>query len=749
MSSLVIIESPGKIKKISQILGPEYIIRATHGHIMSIPTNKFSVDLTTYIPKYIYTPKNKNILTTLKSDSKNTKNIYLATDPDRAGERIAYDVSTYLNLHNVKRLTFHEITKSAILKSINNSSTLNMNMVDSQKAQETLDYIIGLKISPLMNKFLGTFALGAGRCMSVYTRLIYDKYIKYKDKKLTQQEKKYKIIGKFECGTNSFEAILNKQLNKNNVLSFIKCTKYADYKISNIKISTKEIYPHPPLNTLEMQKLASSILHFTPKMTMNIAQKLYEKGIISYIRTDSIILPEEIINDIKTLIPENYFYNNKYNTKFKYSQEGHSAIYPIHINISNPQVNDPELKLYTLIRNYTLASQMKPAINKIYTFDITINTNNKQCMIPFICNFISTLKHNINTIKDIQNLYYKSTITKQIFDGFMKIFNKQNINDQNDIIFDNLKFIGIKAEENNPNNISYYSESSLISKIEKLEIGRPSTIASLIEKIQKNGYVKKDTVDNGIFNKNTILYTAQSNELNFLFENIPLIQYNKFIITDLGIKTTKYLLKYFGTIMDYDFTAYMENQLLLISENKDTYYNVLNKFYTILSQYLLSASKINNPISNNQVGKYNNIPVILKYGKYGSYLCCGKMKYSLSKSKINIDNITQEFINDVFNTIEQQQNYSYNSLPINIKAGRYGKYIEYDNNKISIPDNYDISEQSIIKLIKDNEPKYIGKYKIFNGLYGYYIKYNNKNISIKKLGDINNITEEDITTLIK
>lgn len=743
---LVIIESPGKVKKISQILGSKYVVKPTIGHLTLIPTKSFSINLDTFEANYIYNSKKSKVMLELKKAAESADIIYFASDPDRAGERIAFDAANLLNIKTPKRLIFHEITKTAITSAINNPKTLDINIINSQKAQESLDYIIGLKVSPLMSRFLSIFGLGAGRCMSVYTELIYDNQ-KEIDKFQDNSDKlEYKINCSFNYNSLFFSGKLNQSLLKEEVINFINQSKTSKFTIDKLKTKEQLNYPHPPLTTLELQKIASNSAGFSPQMTMKLAQSLYEKGIISYIRTDSVLLPDEILLIIKSLIPDGYDNIHQYTNKMKTAQEGHSAIYPIHVEIENPtNLSGGEQRLYTLIRQYTIASQMKPEINKVFTFNINISNS---------------------------KYYYEVSLKTQVFKGYKIIFNETPQNytleqltsiKNNDLV----NPINLHSEQIINEPPKHYSESAFISKVEKLEIGRPSTMATLIDKIQRCGYIKKDNISGKQKTINIIQYDYKNN--NQQEENKQILigaETNKFIITDLGIKTTEYLLKYFVDIMNYNFTADMENKLSLIADGKETYINVMKSFYSILLQNLLVAGKIKVIKLNQLVGKYNNNDVFLKEGRYSQYLVCDKTKCSLkdlSDTPINDDLIKKLFdekLHPEINKVGEYQN-----IPIILKTGRFGPYIQWNDKNISLkgflPKNYiiggnnteELDNDKLIELIKSKTP--LKEFKcgnIYNGPYGIYIK-DAKNpkrmVSIPKDLDINTIDEAKAEELVK
>lgn len=766
--NLFIIESPGKIKKISQILGSKFKVVPTIGHITCINTKGFNLDLKTFEPKY--SVSKAAVIKTLKEAVKSAKTIYIATDPDRAGERIANDVVKNLNLKNYHRITFNEITSKGINNAIKNPRLIDNNLLNAQRAQESLDYLIGLKISPEIGKIFGDFKLSAGRCMSVYTKLIYDKEKEIENfYNNSNKNINYKVSGLFTVSNPDIKNIKGeyyKELTKDELLDLLNNIKSLN--IDNIKESEHYNNPSAPFTTLAMQKRAASLYGFTSKKTMMLAQTLYENGKISYMRTDNTTLPEEILNDCEKYINEKYpgyHHRKQYENKSKNAQEGHSAIYPIHIEEvlnedSTNHINKDCIKLYNMIVNQTIASQMKAEKVLKTSFNIIINNDNQK--------------------------YFKSGINQQIFNGYKIIYqdtdNEDNninsktllkINKDSNILYNEIK--GYEYYENAPGR---YSESSFITQVEKLEIGRPSTMAMLINKIQEKGYVEKQKKIKG-FERTINTYILKNNKI----EEKQIItkfgeESNKFIITELGIKVTELLNKYFKNIMDYKFTADMEYNLTKIANGKLTYFNALNDFYNIFKNELEDIIKYSNNIKESYkeetiVGNYGGNEIKLKTGKYGKYIESGDKKISLKNTGIKIkkengiETITEEDALELLNKNDSIG--EYNGYKIELKTGRYGKYIKWNNINISYKDE-DIDLNKIIELIEKKlnnnilsfkDDKY--EYNIINGPYGLYIQQKGgkgkpKNIKIPKknkdndyIEKINNktLTLEDIKTILK
>ena len=821
---LVIIESPGKVQKIQSILGSNYIVKPTVGHITHIQRKPFGIDLSNFNATYLWNTsrsecKGKDdkskVLKELKEAASKAKDIYFATDPDRAGERIAADAARYLGVKSPKRLLFNEITKTAIMNAIKNPEVLNINYLSAQKTQESLDYLIGFKVSPVMSKFFNTFGLGAGRCMSVYTEIIYDNQKEidafrpessnlysvscnytWNKTMFNNQDIKQDInqdINQNLVNTIEFTGSLNRDITKPELEQFIQDSVDYDHIIMNLTSKEQLVYPHAPLTTLEMQKIASGSLGFSSKLTMQYAQKLYEKGKISYIRTDSVLLPDEILKSTKEFIDKNYpgYSNQKqYQSKMKTAQEGHSAIYPIHVE-EDPNLEGGELKLYNLIKNYTLASQMKPERRQVFSFNVVLNdgkekvfktkkskaskkgkkeTEESQEIIQeSIQEETTETNTEINQNSDEDFLYYKATLSTQTFNGWKILFNEKEQKYSLDILNqlqnnDVVNPIYLDSKQNISRPPTHYSEREFISKVEKLEIGRPSTMATLIDKIQKCKYVEKKNIKGKKMKMNKIQFNYSNNEYTEQNEDIMIgEEKNKFVITPLGVKTTEYLLGYFKNIMDYNFTADMENRLSLIADGQDTYYQTMKFFYDILKQNLDEADKNLPDIRSEDdivIGQYEGNDVLLKDGKFGLYMVCNKNRCTLSgvdltKEQIINGGMDQSIITKLFdNKLHPERNAFciYKDKPALLKTGQFGDYVQWNGKNISIPKDLEKTEQNIINLIKSREPlKEFECGCILNGPYGIYIKDKTnprKMVSIPADLDIKSIDENKAKELL-
>jgi len=573
---LIVIESSGKISVIQKIIGSAYKIIYSGGHIMELDPKKLSVDVNNrFTPTYIIPSEKRKIdrINDLKRNYKKSDDIILATDPDREGEAIAWSIAQLLNLKNPKRIAFSSITKKAINDALKNPRKIDDNLVNAQKARRILDRLVGYKISPLLWKSI-TGAKSAGRVQSVILRIIVDKENEIKNFFEQKENSFFHISGNFLYKKNDLHSELYKyektkkekaKINdKKNAEKIMKKISLSKFTIKNMKESDGIRNPQAPFCTSTLQQEATKI-GMTLQSTMRSAQNLYEAGYISYMRTDSITLTNETIKKIKKVIQEKYgdeYYKyNKYKSKNKNTQEAHEAIHPTHpetiILKKKNKIGDNEIKLYNLIWRRTIASQMVPAKLKIINIEININKLEKYI---FMSKF--------------ENIIYK---------GFLIVYeNNEHKNKNIDIkINDKIDAKNILCNQEYDKPPKRYNEGSLVKKLNTptLTIGRPATNVSEISTIQERNYIIKSDID-GIKKKSITFYWEPNKEIK---ENVKEIvignETNKLVPTNLGIIVTDFLVKYFPDIMDYQFTAKMEDLLDEIASGTKVWYNVLQTFY--------------------------------------------------------------------------------------------------------------------------------------------------------------------------
>jgi len=618
--SLVIVESPGKIKKIKSYLGPNFLVMASVGHIMDLPAKELGINLTSLEPTYeVYSDK-KKVVANLKSTLKNNNivNIYIASDADREGEFIGYSLIKLLKLTNYHRIVFHEITKNAINKAIQNPTKLDNNMIYAQQCRRIMDRLIGFLISPILGKNVkGGF--GAGRVQSVIVKLILAKQLEreefWKNNNSTYfignasfninipsfnqpfklNTKMYIIIGK--------ESILIKTdknkmlLNFNLIKDFITDNKFV---ITNTKIRNITNYPLQPFITSTLQQAAFYRYKFSPDKTMKLAQQLYEKGYITYMRTDSPNISEDAIFKIKDYIVQKYGpeYSKirQFKSKNQNAQEAHECIRPSNIEVLDDSLNDVEenaTRLYRLIWERTIASQMTDSITTLMDLYIDLLIDDK-ILQKYNINNIIRLPTFIGTISKITTLGYKIIYEEDVDEDDKSETNNIDFNLKYDYKKEPgiIKMISMSSCEQLNTSNPLYNEPSIIKTLEKYSIGRPSTYAALLKKIKDYNYVETKNVEG--YEKTLI--EMKFNAKNKIIDNkekimVVGLEKQKMVVTDLGKKVALFLTKYFPIMMDYKFTADMEQKLDLIATGKLEHKKFIRDFYDNLNRWLKNINK--------------------------------------------------------------------------------------------------------------------------------------------------------------
>ena len=585
---LVIVESPGKVKKIQKILGNKYKVTASVGHILDFSKGKLSesVDIeNNFEPIYKPIPRQRKVIQQLRKLSKNAKQVLLAGDQDREGQFINWSIAKLLKLKEAQQIVYNAITKSALLAAVKNPVDIDYKMVDAQKTRRILDRIVGWELSPLLWKHIMA-KLSAGRVQSVVVRLIIDKEKEIRDFMSNNLNSYFKFTGAFISKKKPFVANLYQLKSIKNgiykgglarIESEVKARKFlkkcikSKFKVENVYDKKTYRSPSAPFTTSTIQQSAHRTFGYSVKRTMMAAQKLYEAGHITYMRTDSVNLSKEALADIKDYVIKTfgrkYYKQQIYTSKGKHIQEAHEAIRPTHINITTAGKTEDEIRLYSLIWKRSVASQMERAIFKITSIQISISKES--------------------------NYYFMTSIENLMFSGFLKVYNiidqetdsnEKNINKDiiipesgTTLIVDDIT--GIQSYTKPPYR---YTESSLVNKMDpkNLNIGRPSTYASIIDKIQDRGYVKKDDIAGVERDSLKLYWDGESKKIKEELNKITVgNENNKFISTDIGRIVTDFLIKGFPTIMDYKFTSEMEEKLDDIANGKLVWNDVLDKFY--------------------------------------------------------------------------------------------------------------------------------------------------------------------------
>ena len=752
--NLVIVESPGKIKKIQDALGSGYVVKASMGHIRDLDESGLSIDIENgFAPKYVIPAEKKKVVTELKKAAKEASAIWLASDADREGEAISWHLYETLDLNpeNTRRIVFQEITKPAILNAIENPRNIDMNLVNAQQARRVLDRLVGFELSPVLWRKIQP-KLSAGRVQSVALRLIVDRE---REILAFNSEAYYKIEAHFHPeGTPDktlVKAVLDTRFRDlESAQAFLEKCIGANFTISSIEKKEGTRTPAAPFTTSTLQQEAARKIGLSVSQTMSIAQKLYEQGLITYMRTDSTNLSGLAINTAKKFINENfeeeYSKVRQYKTKSKGAQEAHEAIRPTYIENTSIEGTAQEKKLYELIWKRTVASQMADA--RILKTDIKVGSDKAE------------EKFNVQA-------------SQVLFDGFLKLYMESSDEPQQDdetIILPEMNIggrmyeNGITAECKFTAAPARYSEPTLIKKLEELGIGRPSTYAPTITTLTKaRGYVVKGDkpgVKHEVTNlslKNGVIKASVKTETTG-------VEKKRLLPQDIGMIVTDFLVKNFPQILDYGFTANVEEDFDRIAEGEIAWNGLIGEFYGGFHQ------KVDETMSNRE---YSNVsrelgvdPVdgqilIAKFGQYGPYIQKGdgeKKQYaSLAPGQL-IESITLE---EALKLFELPRNVGqYEGIDIICTKGRFGPYIKYGDKNVSLPRGTDplkVDLDTCIQLISDSMNKKTGgiiaefkdsDIQVIDGSYGPYIKHAGSNYKIPKGTDASSLTEDKCKEII-
>ena len=756
--NLVIVESPAKAKTIEKFLGKEYKVMSSYGHICDLKKKEFSIDTDTFEPEYEIPAEKEKLVASLRNEAKKADMVWLASDEDREGEAISWHLYTILNLtpEKTKRIVFHEITKSAILNAIENPRDINTNLVYAQQARRVLDRVVGFKLSPILWRKVKP-ALSAGRVQSVTVRLIVERE---REINKFQSESGYKITALFELPGkdkkfNTLQTELTKRFNtKEEAEEFLVSCKEAKFTIDEVSVKPFKKSPAAPFTTSTLQQEAARKLHFTVSQTMMIAQRLYESGYITYMRTDSVNLSSLCINSSKKVITDTYgseyLKTRKYSTSSKGAQEAHEAIRPTYMENSSIEGSIPEKRLYELIWKRTIASQMSDAIVEKTVANISISGHEEH--------FVAT-----------------GEVTQ--FDGFLHVYKESSDDDVSQDTAalpplsegENLKAIEITATERFTQHPPRYTEASLVRKLEELGIGRPSTYAPTISTIQQREYVEKGnkagtTRTYGILTLNDGKVTYKEGQETFGSEK------SKLIPTDIGIVVNDFLLEYFPEIMDYNFTATVEKDFDDIAEGKKEWVKPIKEFYSDFEPQIESIlqTKTEHKVGERILGTEPGTgkPVSVKIGRFGPIVQIGsandeeKPRFAQMKPGQTLETITLEEALSLFSLPRTLG--EYNGENITIGAGRFGPYIKVGTSYVSLPKTHDPltvsldeAKQLIDEKRKSDAEKIIKTFEqepelqILNGRYGPYICYKKSNYKLPKDSTPAQLTIEECMDIIK
>lgn len=753
--NLVIVESPAKAKTIEKFLGKDYKVMSSYGHIRDLKTKEFSIDIEhDYAPQYVIPADKKKLVSELKSEAKSAEQVWLASDEDREGEAISWHLYEVLGLkpENTKRIVFHEITKNAILHAIETPRDININLVNAQQARRVLDRIVGFELSPILWRKVKP-ALSAGRVQSVAVRLIVER-----EREINEfvSEAAFRVIANFILpdGTTVLKAELNRRLkDKKEVEAFLESCKNASFTIDDITTKPVKKSPAPPFTTSTLQQEAARKLGYSVSQTMMIAQRLYESGLITYMRTDSVNLSDLALGTAKEAIfetyGEKYYKFRQYHTKSKGAQEAHEAIRPTYISNVEAGSSSQEKKLYELIRKRTIACQMADAELERTTISVGISGQTER--------FVA--------VGEVIS-----------FEGFLQVYMESNDDDtekeqENGLLppvklHETLLLKDIVATERFTQRPPRYTEASLVRRLEELGIGRPSTYAPTIQTIQNREYVVKGDKE-GVERAYTVVSLSKGKIEEAEKTETVGADRNKLMPTDIGTVVNDFLMEYFPDVLDYNFTASVEKEFDSVAEGELVWTKAIDKFYKIFHPIVeaTAAVKTEHKVGERELGidpKSGN-PVFVKIGRYGPVVQIGaahaddkeapKPQFASLMKGQSIDTITLEEALKLFDLPRTVGEYEGKVMVAAV--GRFGPFIRHDGKFVSIPKDLNpltITAEEAIALIEGkrvkDEQRFIKKFEedpemeILKGRFGPYISYQKANYRIPKT-----VTDPTILTL--
>ena len=745
--NLVIVESPAKAKTIEKFLGKDYKVMSSYGHIRDLKKKELSIDDSTLTPEYEIPEEKQKLVNELRSQASKADKVWLASDEDREGEAISWHLCEVLGLDEAKtsRIVFHEITKPAILAAIEHPRTLDMNLVNAQQARRVLDRLVGFKLSPVLWRKVKP-ALSAGRVQSVAVRLIVERE---RELQAFQTENYYVVNGVFglqnaDGSASEVKALLSQRFKtEEEARAFLEACKEATFHVESISKKPLKRTPAPPFTTSTLQQEAARKLGFTVSQTMMVAQHLYESGRITYMRTDSVNLSGLCINaakeEITKLYGEEYSKVRQYHTSSKGAQEAHEAIRPTYMEETTIDGTLQEKRLYDLIWKRTAASQMADAEIEKTTVNISIEGPALASQTEFVA---------------------QGEVVK--FDGFLKVYRESIDDDEESEEFshilppmkkgDELVRREISATERFSQGPQRYTEASLVHKLEELGIGRPSTYAPTISTIQQREYVMKgdkkgeERKYNVISLRGKVISDKQRMEITGS-------EKGKLIPTDIGMVVNDFLLENFPEIMDYNFTAKVEQDFDRIAEGKESWHKMMNGFY---KDFEPTIEKTLNARSEHKAGERllgndprTKKPVFVKIGRFGPVVQIGsaedkdKPQFAHLPKEMSMDSLTLEQALELFRLPRMLGEYE--GEPVTVGAGRFGPYVLHDGKYVSLPKGTNplaVTIADAVKLIdekrKQDTQKHMKtfeedpKLEVMNGRYGPYLVYDGKNFRLPK-----------------
>ncbi|MCW3073936.1 MAG: topoisomerase [Flaviaesturariibacter sp.] len=755
--NLLIVESPAKAKTIEKILGKDFEVRSCYGHIRDLEKGDMGIDIkNNYKPTYIVSEDKHKVVSELKQMARKSDEVWLATDEDREGEAISWHLCEVLGLDpkNTKRIVFHEITKPAILSAVQNPRTVNMDLVNAQQARRILDRIVGFELSPVLwRKMSMKNNLSAGRVQSVAVRIIAERE---REINAFNAQSSFKIEAIFTSKdatgkTVSFKAEGTKFKNSEDAEAFLKSCIGADYKVTDIQVKPTRRSPSAPFTTSTLQQEASRKLGYGVSRTMLLAQKLYENGHISYMRTDSVNLSdtarEDIQKTVRSSFGDKYHQSRRYKNKNESAQEAHEAIRPTYM--ANATVDDPDTKrLYELIWKRTIASQMADAELEKTTAKINVSTNKAE-------------------------LSAEGEVLK--FDGFLKVY-REDVDDEDGeeeaegmlpplSIGQSLPLTKMNATQRFTRPLPRYTEASLVKKLEELGIGRPSTYAPTISTIQKRGYVEKRDKE-GVRREFGVLTLANDTITKRTESENTGAEKSKLFPTDLGLVVTDFLKQHFDNIMDYSFTARIEQEFDEVAQGRMKWNSMIDDFYNPFKKDVDNTIETAERISGERdlgVDQISGKPVIARMGKFGPMVQIGtsddeeKPRYAKLKQDQSIETINLEQAMELFQLPRTLG--THDGLEVSVNAGRFGPYVKFGEAFVSIPkgtEPLDLDLDAAIELISQKQVAdapiaYFQEQGVTKGKgrFGPFIKWGDLYINIPRAYNFDNLSQSDINELIE
>ncbi len=752
--NLVIVESPAKAKTIEKFLGSNYIVKSSFGHIRDLDKGDSAIDIeNNFKPNYIISPDKAKVVSELKKLAKESEMVWLASDEDREGEAISWHLFEVLGLkeNNTKRIVFHEITKPAIENAILNPRKIDKDLVDAQQARRVLDRLVGFELSPVLWRKVKP-SLSAGRVQSVAVKLVVEREREINN---FNSHSNFRISAIFnpESGKKTVKAELNKRFEKEeDALKLLQLSANTKFLVYNIEVKPSQRKPAPPFTTSTLQQEASRKLGYPVAKTMLLAQKLYEAGHITYMRTDSVNLSKLAIAaaaaEIKSNYGDKYSHPRVYTTKSASAQEAHEAIRPTYFENANPSTDAQENKLYDLIWKRTVASQMADAEIE-------------------------------RTIVDIKTPSYQEMFRAEgeviKFDGFLKVYLESNDDDDDDEnknllpplkVNETLELEEMISEEKYTRPAPRYTEASLVKKLEELGIGRPSTYAPTISTVQKRGYVIKETRDG--FKRNVRNAKLKGGIISQKIENENFgAEKSKLFPTDIGTVVTDFLNEHFKQIMDYNFTAKVEKEFDDIAQGMISWTKMIDTFYKPFHKEVdITLANADRAKGEKLLGTDPNTgkPMSVRVGRFGPLVQIGdnddeEKKYASLRPGQSIETITIEEALDLFKLPRALG--EYNNQKITAAIGRFGPYVKYGSLFASVPKDQDIFELSLPEAIELIEAKLKAEsekllrtfsedanLEILKGKWGPYISYKKSNFKLPKDTNIIEISFDEIMKII-